>query len=120
MSSNAWQLIAENRIQEAFERGEFDNLPGKGQPLDLTGYFSTPVAGRMAFSLLKSAGVLPPELELLKEVEVLEKAEARCRDERQRARIRDQIQSRRVAFALSLERRHNTRRTDGTMEPSLV
>jgi hypothetical protein len=27
--------IAERRIQEAIERGEFDDLPGKGKPLDL-------------------------------------------------------------------------------------
>ncbi|HUJ11976.1 MAG TPA: DUF1992 domain-containing protein [Verrucomicrobiae bacterium] len=28
-------IIAENRIREARERGEFDNLAGAGRPLDL-------------------------------------------------------------------------------------
>ena len=59
MSSIAWQIIAENRIREAFERGEFDDLPGAGKPLDLSDYFNTPAADRMAFSILKSAGALP-------------------------------------------------------------
>jgi len=26
--------IAENRIKEAMEQGQFDNLPGAGQPLE--------------------------------------------------------------------------------------
>jgi hypothetical protein len=30
-----FELIAERRIAEAVERGELDNLPGAGQPLDL-------------------------------------------------------------------------------------
>jgi len=28
-----WESLAERRIREAGERGEFDNLPGAGQPL---------------------------------------------------------------------------------------
>jgi|GEM_PF-4060335 hypothetical protein len=30
----AWRTIAENRIQAAIEAGEFDRLPGLGQPID--------------------------------------------------------------------------------------
>jgi hypothetical protein len=32
----------ESLIKEAQARGEFDNLPGKGKPIDLTEYFNTP------------------------------------------------------------------------------
>jgi hypothetical protein len=62
--SSAWQLIAVDRIEEAMRKGEFDELPGKGQPLDLTEYFNTPSEDRMAFSILKSAGVVPLEVEI--------------------------------------------------------
>ena len=31
--------IAERRIKEAMSRGEFENLPGAGKPLDLEDYF---------------------------------------------------------------------------------
>jgi hypothetical protein len=120
MSAEAWRLIAENRIQEAFERGEFDDLPGKGQPLDLSDYFRTPVADRMSFALLKSAGALPPELELLKEVEVLERMLQRCHDQSKRQRIRQEIQSRRTAFSMSLERRGQTARVEAGLEPPLA
>jgi len=120
MSSIAWQILAENRIREAFERGEFDDLPGKGMPLDLSEYFNTPVADRMTFSLLKSAGVLPPELELLKEAESLERALAKCRDELERVRLQQQIQARRTAVSMALERRGKSAGADGSLEPPLV
>jgi hypothetical protein len=31
-----FELIAEQKIREAIERGELDHLPGQGRPLDLT------------------------------------------------------------------------------------
>jgi len=34
--------IVEEAIRKAQERGEFDNLPGKGKPIDLSEYFETP------------------------------------------------------------------------------
>ena len=33
MSRRAIQVVAENRIREAIEEGQFDNLPGLGQPI---------------------------------------------------------------------------------------
>jgi hypothetical protein len=71
--SSAWERIAEDRIAEAFEQGEFENLPGKGRPLDLTAYFSTPSEDRMAFSILKSAGIVPSEVELMSVIAELER-----------------------------------------------
>ena len=61
--------IAERRIQEAIERGEFDDLPGKGKPLDLGEDDRTvPAELRMAYRILKNAGLLPPDVELHKEI----------------------------------------------------
>jgi hypothetical protein len=61
--------IAERRIQEAIERGEFDDLPGKGNPLELGENDRTvPAELRMAYRMLKNAGLLPPEVELHKEI----------------------------------------------------
>jgi hypothetical protein len=34
-SDRAIQIIAENKIRAAIEAGEFDNLPGLGQPADI-------------------------------------------------------------------------------------
>lgn len=55
-------FIAEQRIQEAMERGDFDNLPGKGQPLDLEDDSNVPEDLRMAYKLLKNAGYAPEQL----------------------------------------------------------
>ena len=107
--NEAWRLIAENRIEEAFTNGEFNDLPGKGEPLDLTEYFNTPVEDRMAFSILKNAGVIPPEVELLREVEELERKAISCRDTRELTRLKQLIQTKRAKLSLALERRSRMR-----------
>jgi len=56
------------QIEEAMERGEFKDLPGKGQPLNLdTNPFLTPQV-RMANRLLKQNGFAPRWIELKKEI----------------------------------------------------
>ena len=61
-------LIAERRIKEAMERGEFDNLPGKGKPIVQEDLSAVPEELRMAYKVLKNAGCVPPEIELTNEV----------------------------------------------------
>jgi DnaJ family protein C protein 28 len=58
----------EEAIREAQERGEFSNLEGEGKPLNLDERFT---AGdrSLAYSLLKSNGYAPPEVELAKEID---------------------------------------------------
>lgn len=63
-----YQKIIEEKIKEAQERGEFDNLPGKGKPLDLDDENGIPEDLRLAYKVLKNANCLPPELELRKEI----------------------------------------------------
>jgi len=60
--------VAERKILEAIERGEFDDLPGKGKPLDLSDEPMVPPELRVAYKVLKNAGYLPPELELRSEI----------------------------------------------------
>ena len=63
-----WQKIAEERIREAAERGEFDDLPGKGEPLELSDDSHLPAELRLAYKILKNAGYAPPELDVRKEI----------------------------------------------------
>ncbi len=60
--------IAEQRIREAMERGEFDNLPNRGRPLNLTDDLWLPEDIRVAYRVLRNAGYVPPEAELRKEI----------------------------------------------------
>ena len=69
---------ADEKIKEAIAQGEFDNLPGKGKPLDLDAYFATPEHLRMSYSILKSADIIPEEMELLKQIEDLKKSLDSC------------------------------------------
>lgn len=61
-------IIAERKIREAQEKGEFDNLPGKGKPLQLEDDSQVPEELRLAYKILKNADCLPPELELKKDI----------------------------------------------------
>ena len=65
------EKIIDEKIEQAMAKGEFDNLPGKGKPLDLDGYFATPEHLRMGYSILKSAEIIPEEMDLLKQIERL-------------------------------------------------
>lgn len=62
------EIIAEERIREAIEKGEFANLPGAGKPLRLEDDSMVPEDLRIAYKILKNAGCIPPELELRKEI----------------------------------------------------
>ncbi len=68
ISMDIFAKIAEQRIREAMERGEFAHLEGSGKPLDLGNDSWIPEDLRMSYKILKNAGCLPPELELRKEV----------------------------------------------------
>jgi DnaJ homologue, subfamily C, member 28, conserved domain len=60
--------IAEQRIREAAENGEFDNLEGIGRPLQFEDETWIPEDLRAGYRILKNSGCIPPELELRKEV----------------------------------------------------
>ena len=68
----AFDKIAEKKIREAIDNGEFDDLPGKGKPLQLEDDRHLPQDIRLAHKILKNADCLPPELELRKEIFTIE------------------------------------------------
>jgi len=95
--------LIEEKIREAMEAGEFDNLSGQGKPIDLDAYFSTPPELRLGYSVLKSAGCVPEEVALLREVEELKArlAESARADERQQ--LEQEIASRTLKLNLLLD-----------------
>ncbi|ELY3728387.1 DUF1992 domain-containing protein [Cronobacter sakazakii] len=62
---------AERHILEAQQKGEFDNLPGTGEPLVLDDDSHLSPELSVGYRLLKNAGFLPPELEARKEALML-------------------------------------------------
>ena len=82
--------LAERKILEAMERGEFDDLPGKGKPLDLSDDPMVPEELRVAYKVLKNSGYLPPDLELHNEIVRLRGLIDAVEDEAQRsARVKE-------------------------------
>ena len=94
----------EAQIQEAQARGEFDNLPGFGKPLDLD---SNQFAGdkALAYGMLKQNGFAPPEIELAKEIRSeSEKAEAKLAKLRHRG---NSLRTRRIPPSAGEKRAFN-------------
>jgi hypothetical protein len=100
----SFERIADRKIREAMEQGVFDSLPNQGQPLDLEDYFKVPPELRLAYSVLKSAGCLPEQVELLNAIAGLERQIQEAPDETQRAALRKTLAARRVQLDVSLER----------------
>lgn len=101
-----WEIIAENRIREAMQHGEF-GLPGVGKPIDLEGYFKLPAHLRAAFSILTGANCVPAEVEILNEIAALERQLGVAAEE-QRPAIRRALADRRTQLAVILERARRT------------
>src|ERR1700757_4901107 len=95
---------ADRKIEEAIARGEFDDLPGKGKPLDLDAYFATPEHLRMGYSILKSADIIPEEMDLLKQIEGLRKSLESCTNETEQGAIRQQLSAKVAGFNMRMER----------------
>ncbi|TIN87522.1 MAG: DUF1992 domain-containing protein [Mesorhizobium sp.] len=58
---------AERHIRDAQNKGDFDNLAGSGEPLELEDDLHIAPELRAGYRLLKNAGCLPPELEQRRE-----------------------------------------------------
>jgi hypothetical protein len=77
----SFHLLAEQRITEAVDRGELDNLPGQGKPLELDDDAHLPPETRMAYRILKNAGYVAPEIEQRREIASIREMLEGCEDE---------------------------------------
>ena len=100
----------EEIIQAAMARGEFDNLPGQGKPLNLDAYFSLPEDERLAITMLRNAGYVPDEVQLLRDIEELKQKLVAASDAEEQARIKKTLDSKVLALDIALERRRTRRR----------
>ena len=103
------ERLVEKKIREAMENGEFDNLAGSGQPVDLSAYFASPEDMRVGHKLLKDANIIPEELELLREAEALKAELARSSAEDEKRKIRKTIEEKLLKYNLLKERQKRRR-----------
>lgn len=90
-----YESWADRQIREATERGEFDNLPGAGQPIAGLGGRHDPNWWLKSFLEREQVSMpLPPSLQLRKEIEQLPELLADVGDEDQVRRIVDVLNQR--------------------------
>jgi hypothetical protein len=64
-----WESAVDKQIREAEERGDFDNLPGRGKPLPLEDWDQD---WGLAYHVLKQAGETLPWIALGQDIELAE------------------------------------------------
>ncbi|MDQ2778568.1 MAG: DUF1992 domain-containing protein [Pseudomonadota bacterium] len=92
-------------IAESERNGELRFAPSYGKPLNFgNGYAQTPQELRMGYKMLKDAGVLPPEVQLMRDIEALQQAIEAAPEAPDAAAKRERIAALRQQLAMRLER----------------
>lgn len=100
----SFEKAVEAIIREAQARGDFENLPGEGKPIDLTNYFNTPEDVRLAQAMLKNAGMIPVEIEVLHEITALKEQLNGLADAEQKNKHQKELREKQLQFSLMMER----------------
>ncbi|MFC7393415.1 DUF1992 domain-containing protein [Scopulibacillus cellulosilyticus] len=104
-----FSLIAEGKIREAMNNGEFDNLKGKGKPLKMEKLSGVPDDLRMSYKILKNSGYVPEEVQLKKEMLSLEDLISCCDDEKEIASLHRELTEKTIRYNQLMERRNLTK-----------
>lgn len=104
-TNNTMERPIDKMIREAMERGEFDNLPGKGKPLThLDDYFSAPAELRLGFNVLRNANTPPYEVEMMNEIVALKKELQATTTTERKQELRRTIMNKELELRMRLER----------------
>ena len=92
-------------LSQSQANGELRSAPSYGKPLNLgDGYDDTPAELRMGMKILKDAGVVPPEVEVMREIEALRLSLVDAPDTEATRAGQRRLSELRQALALRLER----------------
>lgn len=101
-------IIAEEKIKQAMNNGEFDHLPGKGKPLVIEDLSAIPQDLRMAYNLLKNAKMLEDEQNYRKELMQIEDLIACCHDPEEKLVLQQKLNQKLLQFNQVLQKRNTT------------
>ena len=102
---NALAQIAEMKMREAIKNGELDNLPGKGKPLEIDNMSFIPAELRMAYRIIKNAGLVPVEVSLNIDLEALKKKIEVSTDEKERKLLKKKLIEQDLRYNILMEKR---------------
>ncbi|MGA1863069.1 DUF1992 domain-containing protein [Deferribacter thermophilus] len=105
---DAITFLAEQKIKEAIEKGELDNLSCKGQKIEIEDLSMIPEELRAAYKILKNANILPEELHLQKEIKNIEDLLEYCFDEEERKKLKKKLNEKLLRFNILMEKRGRT------------
>lgn len=84
---SGFENLVEQRILAAQRKGEFENLPGSGAPIDFANDSHVPEDLRMAYKMLKNADCVPPEIEIKKQILNTEDLLGGMKDSREKYKV---------------------------------
>lgn len=91
-------------LRDSERSGELRSAPSYGKPLaPIDGWDETPEEFRLPFKILKEAGIVPPEVEAMREVAALKSELEACTDPEAQRALRQRISDKQQAIALRLE-----------------
>jgi len=97
--------IIKQWVQKVEATGELRSHPEFGKPLRFDdGYLETPAELRMVYKILKNAGYVPAEVELLQRVAQLKETLAATRDAAEQQRLRAQLGELQQRVAIVLDK----------------
>lgn len=92
------------KLKEAELSGELRLAKGFGEPLKTNeGWDQTPDELRMPFKILKDAGIVPPEVELMKQRASLRAKLSSCTELEEAEKLRQQLSTLEVSISMRLE-----------------
>ena len=68
---DAYMTLVEQQVAKAQKEGQFENLKGKGKPMNLKEGHFTSAEENLRNTIYKNNDMLPPEMEMKKKVEEL-------------------------------------------------
>ena len=93
----------EMKIRKAMAEGDFDNLKGKGKPLNLDKYNQVSEHMRIAYHVLRNADFVPEEVRLKKEMEDLKEQIKECKSKREKAKLMKELAEVSQQFHFNME-----------------
>ena len=91
-------------VQKVEQTGELRSGPGFGKPLNLDdGFLETPEELRMAHKVLKNAGYVPAEIEMLQQLAQLREQLSATSDARQQRELKVKIAKLQQKVTMTLE-----------------
>ncbi len=101
----AFEIVAERKIVEAMERGEFDNNPLAGKPLPPDGLDNVSPELRMALKIMKNAGIVPEEIELRKQISSINDLLRICASDEEKVKLRVKLNEKQLRYNMLMEKR---------------